>query len=91
MEIISYILSGQLAHKDSWGTGSVIVPGDVQKMSAGTGIHHRKCNPSDRELVHFLQIWITPNQKDLPPGYEQKNFSLAEKQGKLRLVGGRVP
>ena len=86
MEIISYVLEGELEHKDSIGNGSVIRPGDVQRMSAGTGIAHSEFNASSTKPVHFLQIWILPDQKGIQPSYEQKHFSLDEKQGRLRLV-----
>ncbi len=86
MEIISYVLEGALEHKDSLGTGSIITPGEVQRMSAGAGITHSEFNHSHRELVHFLQIWILPERNGLPPSYEQRTFPAAEKQGKLRLV-----
>ena len=86
MEIISYVLEGELEHKDSIGNGSVIRPGDVQRMSAGTGIAHSEFNASSTNPVHFLQIWIMPNEVGIKPSYEQKHFSLAENQGKLRLV-----
>ena len=89
MEIISYVLEGELEHKDSIGNGSVIRPGDVQRMSAGTGIAHSEFNASNSDLVHFLQIWIIPDREGIKPSYEQKNFSLAEKQGKLKLVASR--
>ena len=86
MEIISYVLDGGLAHRDSMGNGSVIRPGDVQRMSAGTGVHHSEFNASDRDPVHFLQIWIEPNVRGVKPSYEEKNFDGASKRGKLRLI-----
>lgn len=86
MEIISYVLSGELAHKDSLGNGSTIRPGDVQRMSAGTGIRHSEFNPSQREPVHFLQIWIEPAKTGIVPGYEEKHFDAADKRGRLRLI-----
>jgi quercetin 2,3-dioxygenase len=86
MEIISYVLSGELAHKDSMGNGSTIKPGDVQRMSAGTGVRHSEFNPSAKEPVHFLQIWIQPGQKNIEPSYEEKRFATEEKRGRLRLI-----
>jgi redox-sensitive bicupin YhaK (pirin superfamily) len=86
MEIISYVLSGELSHKDSLGNGSVLRPGDVQRMSAGSGVKHSEFNASTVDPVHFLQIWIVPNQRGLPPSYEEKHFSAADKRGRLRLV-----
>jgi redox-sensitive bicupin YhaK (pirin superfamily) len=86
MEIISYVLEGELAHKDSMGTGSVIRPGDVQKMSAGTGVSHSEFNPSAEKPVHFLQIWIEPNQRGVKPSYEQQTFSVEQKRARLRLI-----
>jgi len=89
MEIISYVLEGALEHKDSIGTGSIIRPGQVQRMTAGTGVRHSEFNPSESEPVHFLQIWIVPERDGLEPGYEQKAFTENEKRGQLRLVGSR--
>lgn len=89
MEIISYVLEGGLAHKDSLGTGSVIRPGDVQRMSAGTGITHSEFNASETDPVHFLQIWVLPEARGLEPSYEQKSFPVADRRGRLTLVGAR--
>ncbi|MFC5520825.1 pirin family protein [Polaromonas jejuensis] len=86
MEIFSYVLEGALEHKDSMGTGSVIRPGDVQMMSAGTGVRHSEYNASATDPVHFLQIWIVPNKRGTTPRYQQQHFSPAEKRGRLRLV-----
>ncbi|MGH8810171.1 MAG: pirin family protein, partial [Noviherbaspirillum sp.] len=86
MEIISYVLDGALEHKDSMGNGSVLRYGDVQRMSAGTGVRHSEYNPSPTEPVHFLQIWIEPNVVDNAPGYEEKHFDAASKKGCLRLI-----
>ena len=89
MEILTYVLEGELAHKDSLGTGSVIRPGDVQIMSAGTGIQHSEFNNSDTEPLHLLQIWMLPDRQNITPRYAQRNFPLTETQGKLRLVGSK--
>ena len=86
MEIISYVLEGGLEHKDSMGTGSVIRPGDVQRMSAGPGVQHSEFNPSSSTPVHFLQIWIEPARRGIAPGYEQKTFLREEKKGRLRVI-----
>ena len=86
MEIITYILESALEHRDSMGNGSVLRPGDVQRMTAGTGVSHSEFNPSKSEPVHLLQIWILPNAQDLTPGYEEKNFPETERAGKLRLI-----
>jgi redox-sensitive bicupin YhaK (pirin superfamily) len=86
MEIISYVLEGGLEHKDSMGTGAVIRPGDVQRMSAGSGVTHSEYNASKRDPVHFLQIWIQPDRRGIAPSYEQKTFSPEDKAGRLRLV-----
>jgi len=86
MEIVTYVLDGALAHKDSMGNGSTIRPGDVQYMSAGTGVAHREFNASDKEPVHMYQIWMFPDKRGYQPAYDQKHFAAAEKQGKLRLV-----
>jgi quercetin 2,3-dioxygenase len=86
MEIITYVLEGGLAHKDSMGNGSIIRPGDVQRMSAGTGVRHSEANPSQDESVHLLQIWILPNELNVEPSYAEKKFEDEEKRGRLRLV-----
>jgi redox-sensitive bicupin YhaK (pirin superfamily) len=86
MEIVSYVLDGELEHKDSMGTGSIIRPGDVQRMSAGRGVLHSEFNPSGAQPVHFLQIWIEPAVRGIPPSYEQKHFAREEKRGRLRLI-----
>ncbi|MBS0348867.1 MAG: pirin family protein [Proteobacteria bacterium] len=86
MEIVSYVMSGSLAHKDSMGNGTAIPPGDVQRMSAGSGVRHSEFNHATDAVTHFLQIWIEPNQLGIAPGYEQKTFPDADKRGRLRLV-----
>lgn len=89
MEILTYVLEGELEHKDSMGNGSVIRPGELQRMSAGTGVTHSEHNHSKSEPVHLLQIWIVPEQRGLKPGYEQRSFPLEEKRGHLRLIAAR--
>jgi quercetin 2,3-dioxygenase len=86
MEIISYVLEGELAHKDSMGNGSTLRPGDVQRMSAGSGVRHSEFNPSPSRGTHFLQIWIQPSERSIEPSYEEKRFSAEEKRGRLRLI-----
>jgi len=90
MEIITYVLAGALEHRDSMGNGSVIRPGDVQRMSAGTGVSHSESNPSDAEQVHLLQIWILPQKHGLAPSYEEKHFAEDERRGRLQLVAGQT-
>ena len=87
MEIVSYVLAGELQHKDSMGNGSVLRPGDVQRMSAGTGVTHSEFNASREQPLHFLQIWIVPSKTGLAPGYEEKHYDEAAKRGRLVLVG----
>ncbi|HEX5046262.1 MAG TPA: pirin family protein, partial [Gammaproteobacteria bacterium] len=89
MEIISYVLEGALAHKDSMGNGSVIRPGDVQRMSAGTGVTHSEFNHSKSDVVHFLQIWVKPERAGARPSYEEKHFDDADKRGRLKLIASR--
>jgi quercetin 2,3-dioxygenase len=89
MEIVTYVLDGALEHQDSLGNQAVMRPGEVQRMTAGTGVAHSEYNHSDRDPVHFLQIWVLPNQKNLAPGYEQKAYSEAEKRGTLRLIASQ--
>ncbi len=89
MEIVTYVLQGTIQHKDSMGNGSTIKPGDVQRMSAGTGVTHSELNPDGKSDLRLLQIWILPERAGLEPGYEQKSFSKADKQGRLRLVASR--
>ncbi len=91
MEIITYVLEGALEHRDSLGTGEILRRGDVQRMTAGSGIRHSEFNPSQTEPVHFLQIWLFPERRGLTPGYEQKNFPDAEKQGRLQLIAAAKP
>jgi redox-sensitive bicupin YhaK (pirin superfamily) len=88
MEIITYLLEGELEHNDSMGNGSIIRPGDGQRMSAGRGVRHSEANPSKTEAAHLLQIWILPSERGLEPSYEQKAFPAEEKRGKLRLIAG---
>jgi redox-sensitive bicupin YhaK (pirin superfamily) len=89
MEIITYVLSGKLQHKDSMGNGSIVVPDDLQRMSAGLGVLHSEYNPSSDDPVHLLQIWIEPDVRGIKPEYEQKRFPAAEKRGRLRIVASR--
>ncbi len=89
MEIVSYVLEGSLKHEDSTGAGSVIKPGEVQRMSSGTGVLHSEFNGSDSEWVHFLQIWILPERSGIEPSYEQREFPAEERRGQWRLVGSR--
>jgi redox-sensitive bicupin YhaK (pirin superfamily) len=89
MEILSYVLEGELAHRDSMGNGSTIRPGEVQRMSAGTGVTHSEKNPSPGNPVHFLQIWILPGEQGIRPGYEQRAFPEAERRGRLRVLASR--
>ncbi len=89
MEILSCVLEGALRHQDSMGTGSILKPGELQRMTAGTGVLHSEANASDTVPVHFLQIWLRPEQPRLPPSYEQRAFPVAGRQGKLALIGSR--
>jgi quercetin 2,3-dioxygenase len=89
MEIVTYVASGAIAHKDSLGTGSVIRPGEAQRMTAGTGVRHSEFNPSEEEPVHLLQIWIEPEREGLEPGYEQREFPASERAGRLRMIASR--
>lgn len=89
MEIITYVIEGALEHKDNMGNGSVIRPGNVQRMSAGSGVMHSEFNPSSNEPVHLLQIWIMPERKGVEPGYEEKNFAVDEKKDRFRLIASR--
>ncbi|MEN9543544.1 MAG: hypothetical protein RLZZ598_377 [Pseudomonadota bacterium] len=91
MEILSYVLDGELAHQDSMGNSASIVPGDVQRMSAGTGVMHSEFNPAPDKSTHLLQIWLLPHTRGIAPGYEQKHFDAASKRGRLKLVAARVP